>query len=52
MFGGILLFSLVTQEIFSYKKLLTTNEMVSRRMTETEYYLTDVSNSIKHKRLA
>ena len=52
MFGGILLFSLVTQEIFSYKKLLTVNEMVSRRMTETEYYLTDVSNSIKHKRLA
>ena len=51
MFGGILLFSLVTDEIFSYKKLLSVNEMVTKRMTETEYYLTDVSKSIKHKSL-
>ena len=51
MYGGILLFSLVTREIFTYKKLLTVNELVAKRMADTEYYLTDISNSIKKKRL-
>ena len=51
MYGGILLFSLVTREIFTYKKLLTVNELVAKRMADTEYYLTDISNSIPHKRL-
>ena len=44
-----MLFASVTREIFTYEKLLTVNEMIAKRMTDMEYYLVDISNTMKHK---
>ena len=41
--SGIALFSSVTNQIFSYKKLLTVREIVKEKVTEIEEFLTEVS---------
>ena len=46
---GIILFSSVTNEIFSYKKLQTVQEIVRKRCSEMEEYLYDISKLIKGK---
>ena len=43
IFAGIVLFSTVTHEIFSYKHLRTLNEIVKERVDEMEVYLYDIS---------
>lgn len=44
---GILLFSSVTNEIFSYRKLLTVSELVKQHVTEVEIYLYEISSQRK-----
>ena len=41
--AGIILFSLVTNEIFSYKKIKTVNEIVTQTVSSMEEYLYEVS---------
>ena len=51
IFIGILLFTVVTNEIFNYKKLLTLNELVLARVTDMELYLNQISDIIKSRAL-
>ena len=48
---GIILFSLVTREIFTYEHLLTVEEMVNVNCKNLEDYLNDVSRVQKHRAL-
>ena len=41
--AGIILFSLVTNEIFTYEKIKTVNEIVNETVTDMEEYLYNVS---------
>lgn len=49
---GILLFSVVTNEIFNYKKVKTINEIVQQRVQEMELFLNSISNVIKFRSLS
>lgn len=44
---GILLFASVTNEIFSYRKLLTVQQLVEKHVTEVEIYLYEISSTRK-----
>ena len=50
--SGIVLFSLVTNEIFNYRNLLTVDEIVKSKTAEIELYLNDVSKVINTKSLS
>ena len=51
-FVGILLFTIVINDIFISKKVKTLNKIVSERIADLEVYLNDVSNVIKHRALS
>ena len=48
---GITLFSSVTNEIFSYKRVRPIQEIVNRRVKDIELFLYDVSRRLKDKSL-
>ena len=50
-FIGIVLFSSVTREIFSYKHLKTLDEITLERVSDMEHYLYDISSVLKNKDL-
>ena len=50
--SGIVLFSLVTNEIFNYRNLLSVDEIVKSKTAEIELYLNDVSKVINTKSLS
>lgn len=50
-FIGIVLFSSVTREIFSYKHLKTVGEIVQERVDDMEKYLFNISSIMKPKQL-
>lgn len=50
-FIGIVLFSSVTREIFSYKHLKTVEEIVQERVDDMEQYLNDISRIRKPRQL-
>ena len=49
--GGITLFSSVSNEIFSYKKLRTAHEIIKIRVNEIDYFMYQVSKLRKDKSL-
>lgn len=49
--GGITLFSSVTHEIFSYRKLLTSKELIKKRVSDIDYFMYQVSKLRKDKSL-
>jgi len=50
--SGIILFSSVTNEIFSYKKLQTVNKIVKERVHSIEAFLYEISSVVKNKNLS
>lgn len=48
---GLILFSSVINEIFSYRSLLTLKKIVSQKTSEIEAYLWDISLVHKHRAL-
>lgn len=49
--SGIINFSQVTNQIFTYRTLLTVHEMVNIHVSSVEVYLYDISASVKSKDL-
>ncbi len=49
IFGGILLFSMVTNEIFKSRKVKSLQQLVKDRVYETEVLLYQLNGKIKHK---
>ena len=49
---GIVLRSVLTEEIFQYNKLMTVEEIVKKKMTDMEVYLYAISNVMKKKTLS
>ena len=47
--SGLILFALVIEEAFSYKKLKTVNEIVNAKLADMEEYMYDISLVRKDK---